>query len=83
MLSYENPEKSKPSAGTSFHSLHATSHALQPMQTVESVRNAVTGIAFSTRHTSAFDSMIRTFGSSEIATRSLTTSPRTRPRPPK
>jgi hypothetical protein len=36
-----------------------------------------------TLQTSALDSMIRTFGSSEIATRSLTTSPRTSPRPPK
>jgi hypothetical protein len=36
-----------------------------------------------TLHTSALVSMIRTFGSSEIAIRSLTTSPRTSPRPPK
>src|SRR5690349_5788211 len=28
VLSYDLPEKWKPSAGTSFHSLHATSHAL-------------------------------------------------------
>src|SRR5438046_1698276 len=34
-------------------------------------------------HSSAFDSMIRTFGSSEIATRSLTASPVTMPRDPK
>ena len=32
----------KPSSGTSFHSLQATSQALQPMQSVESVRKAVT-----------------------------------------
>src|SRR5687767_2359573 len=42
VLSYERPRKLKPSAGTWFHSLHATSHALQPMQSVESVRNPVT-----------------------------------------
>src|SRR4051794_35752816 len=41
VLSYECPDQSNPSAGTWFHSLHATSHALQPMQSVESVRNAV------------------------------------------
>src|SRR3954469_1289010 len=41
VLSYEWPDQSNPSAGTWFHSLHATSHALQPMQSVESVRNAV------------------------------------------
>src|SRR4051794_542416 len=41
VLSYEWPLQSNPSAGTWFHSLHATSHALQPMQSVESVRNAV------------------------------------------
>src|SRR5512145_3510177 len=35
VLSYEAPVNVNPSAGTSFHSLHATSHALQPMQTVE------------------------------------------------
>ena len=36
-----------------------------------------------TLQSSPFASMILTFGSSEMATRSLTTSPRTRPRPPK
>ena len=71
----------KPSSGTSFHSLHATSQALQPMQSVESVRKAVVGHAVPAPSTSArrqrpSTSMIRTFGSSEIATRSLTTSPR-------
>ena len=39
--------KSRPSSGTSFHSLQATSHALQPMQTDVSVkkptRSVVTG----------------------------------------
>ena len=44
VLSYDIPVNVKPSAGTPFHSLHATSQALQPMQTVESVRKAVTGM---------------------------------------
>src|SRR5437763_16680426 len=42
VLSYESPLQWKPSSGTSFHSLHATSHALHPMQTVASVKNPVT-----------------------------------------
>src|SRR5919197_2896320 len=33
------PVKNIPSSGSWFHSLHATSHALQPMQTVVSVKN--------------------------------------------
>src|SRR4029079_19719496 len=33
------PVNTKPSAGTWFHSLHATSHALQPMHTDVSVKN--------------------------------------------
>src|SRR6266851_5491952 len=37
-LSYERPVQTRPSSGTSFHSLQATSHALQPMQTVGSVK---------------------------------------------
>src|SRR6188768_2748314 len=37
-LSYELPVHTRPSSGTSFHSLQATSHALQPMQTVGSVK---------------------------------------------
>src|SRR5512134_2797458 len=41
VLSYDIPVSRKPSAGIWFHSLQATSHALQPMQIVESVRNAV------------------------------------------
>ena len=41
VLSYELPLKLNPSAGTPFHSLHATSQALQPMHRVESVRKAV------------------------------------------
>src|SRR5437763_6925325 len=42
VLSYDSPLQRKPSAGTSFHSLHATSHALHPMQSVESVKKPVT-----------------------------------------
>src|SRR5690606_13911796 len=38
VLSYETPVKWKPSAGRLFHCLHATSHALQPMQSVVSVK---------------------------------------------
>src|SRR3982751_157488 len=38
VLSYEWPVKGCMSSGTKFHSLHATSHALQPMQTVVSVK---------------------------------------------
>src|SRR5438045_6828720 len=41
VLSYDRPLQRKPSSGTSFHSLHATSHALQPMQRVESVKKPV------------------------------------------
>src|SRR6266581_8035564 len=41
VLSYECPLQRKPSSGTPFHSLHATSHALQPMQRVESVKKPV------------------------------------------
>src|SRR5262245_1072998 len=42
VLSYDSPVNVKPSSGTPFHSLQATSQALQPMQSVESVRKAVT-----------------------------------------
>ena len=38
---------SSPSSGTWFHSLHATSHALQPMQTLVSVKNPTRGWASS------------------------------------
>src|ERR671937_545664 len=41
VLSYDIPVSRKPSLGTPFHSLQATSHALHPMHSVESVRNAV------------------------------------------
>src|SRR5436305_7247 len=39
VLSYDIPVKRSPSSGNWFHCLHATSHALQPMQTVVSVKN--------------------------------------------
>src|SRR5215472_5120168 len=34
VLSYEKPDQSKPSSLIWFHSLHATSHALQPIHNV-------------------------------------------------
>src|SRR4051794_36894704 len=37
------PVSSKPSSGIAFHSLHATSHALQPMQTDVSVKKPTRG----------------------------------------
>ncbi len=39
---------SRPSSGTAFHSLHATSQALQPMQTEVSVKKPLRG--WSSRH---------------------------------
>jgi hypothetical protein len=39
VLSYDMPSISSPSSGMRFHSLHATSQALQPMQTELSVKN--------------------------------------------
>src|SRR3954449_10337082 len=38
VLSYDCPVQTCPSSGMTFHSLHATSHALQPMQTDVSVK---------------------------------------------
>src|SRR4051812_23560040 len=38
VLSYDSPVHTWPSCGITFHSLHATSHALQPMQTDVSVK---------------------------------------------
>ena len=38
VLSYDMPVKFRPSSGTAFHSLQATSQALQPMQTLVSVK---------------------------------------------
>jgi hypothetical protein len=43
VLSYDMPVKTRPSSGTRFHSLHATSHALQPMQTEVSVKKPMRG----------------------------------------
>src|SRR4051812_26067562 len=43
VLSYDCPVKSSPSSASPFHSLHATSHALQPMQTDVSVKNPTRG----------------------------------------
>src|SRR5215469_15705000 len=38
VLSYDIPVNDWPSDGSSFHCLHATSHALHPMHTEESVK---------------------------------------------
>src|SRR4051795_4459374 len=38
VLSYDSPVHLRPSSGIRFHSLHATSQALQPMQTDVSVK---------------------------------------------
>src|SRR5437879_468657 len=38
VLSYDSPVQPGSSTGTAFHSLHATSHALQPMHTDVSVK---------------------------------------------
>src|SRR3989440_9336260 len=43
LLSYDMPVKTSPSSGTWFHSLHATSHALHPMQIDVSVKNPTRG----------------------------------------
>ena len=43
VLSIDMPRRLKPSSGTSFHSLQATSHALQPMHTEVSVKNPIRG----------------------------------------
>src|SRR5919202_4852717 len=47
VLSYESPLQSKPSSGSRFHSLQATSHALQPMQIDVSVKKPSRGFASS------------------------------------
>src|SRR6476469_4254606 len=48
VLSYDIPVNEKPSSGSWFHCLQATSHALQPMQTVVSVKTplVITGRLF-------------------------------------
>ena len=43
VLSNELPVQVKPSSGTRFHSLQATSQALHPMQTEVSVKNPTRG----------------------------------------
>src|SRR6478735_3957726 len=43
VLSYDVPSRSKPSAGSWFHSLQATSHALHPMQIEVSVKKPLRG----------------------------------------
>jgi hypothetical protein len=47
VLSNDSPLQTSPSSGTRFHSLHATSHALHPMQTLVSVKNPIRGCASS------------------------------------
>src|SRR3954467_10910507 len=47
VLSYDSPVNSRPSSGTRFHSLHATSHALQPMQIEVSVKKPTRSCCFS------------------------------------
>src|SRR3954465_7520408 len=43
VLSYDSPVQTIPSSGTRFHSLQATSHALQPMQIDVSVKKPTRG----------------------------------------
>src|SRR5881227_451263 len=43
VLSYDSPVQTRPSSGTTFHSLHATSQALQPMQIDVSVKKPMRG----------------------------------------
>jgi len=43
VLSYDIPVRFRPSSGTWFHSLQATSQALQPMQTEVSVKKPIRG----------------------------------------
>src|SRR5438105_7292423 len=45
VLSYDSPVQTSPSSGTRFHSLHATSQALQPMQTDVSVKKPTRSFA--------------------------------------
>src|SRR3954451_16311930 len=45
VLSYDIPVKPCSDSGMSFHSLHATSHALQPMHSDVSVKNPMRGLA--------------------------------------
>ena len=43
VLSYDIPVSSRPSSGMAFHCLQATSQALQPMQTLVSVKKPIRG----------------------------------------
>src|SRR5919106_454158 len=43
VLSNDMPSRFRPSSGTPFHSLQATSQALQPMQTLVSVKKPIRG----------------------------------------
>src|SRR3954469_13410777 len=47
VLSYDSPVNAKPSSGTRFHSLQATSQALQPMQMDVSVKKPTRSLASS------------------------------------
>src|SRR3569833_271717 len=52
VLSSDMPVKFRPSSGTAFHSLHATSHALQPMQTLVAVKKPTRCVGRGTAATS-------------------------------
>src|SRR5215472_13268227 len=56
VLSYDMPVSSSPSSGTEFHSLQATSQALQPMHTEVSVKNPMRG-GWASQPTSAAGSL--------------------------
>src|SRR2546430_2838362 len=43
VLSYDMPSRLNPSSGTRFHSLQATSQALQPIHTLVSVKKPIPG----------------------------------------
>src|SRR5881275_3047821 len=47
VLSYDSPVQTMPSSGTRFHSLQATSQALQPIQTDVSVKKPIRSFASS------------------------------------
>ena len=47
VLSYDLPVNPCIESGIRFHSLHATSHALQPMHSVVSVKKPIRGLASS------------------------------------
>ena len=82
--------KSRPSVGSAFHSLHATSQALQPMQIELSVKKPTRSAIYARllirpgrmSQVAAFTSWMWTLGSSTSGKRSLAESPRERPREP-